>query len=53
MPIFKLNSEHWRMTDKDNNEEYKMSDKVFIETVGKFEAKKSRSYELIVNTWLE
>ena len=41
------------MKDKDNNEEYKMSDKVFIETVGKFESKKSRSYEFIVNTRLE
>ena len=42
-----------RMKDKDNDEEYEISDKDFLETVGKFEAKKSKSYEFIVNTGLE
>ena len=41
------------MKDKDNNEEYEISDKVFLETVGKFESKKSRYYEFIVYTRLQ
>ena len=42
-----------RMKDKENDEDYEISDSDFFETVAKFEAKKSRSYQFIVNTGLE
>ena len=42
-----------RIKDKDNDEEYEISDKDFLETIAKFEAKKSESYEFIVNIGLE
>ena len=42
-----------RMKDKSNDEEYEITDADFLETVKKFEAKKSRSYEFLVNTGLE
>ena len=42
-----------RMEDTDNDEEYEISEADFFLTVGKFESKKSRSYEFIVNTGLK
>ena len=39
-----------RMEDKSNDDEYDISDADFLETVKKFEAKKSRCYEFLVNT---
>ena len=42
-----------RMKNKSDDLEYEISDADFLETVEKFEAKKSRSYEFIVNTGLE
>ena len=42
-----------RMNDTENDEEYKISDADFFETVEKFEAKKRRSYQFLVNTGIE
>ena len=42
-----------RMKNKENDKDYEISDADFFETVAKFEAKKSRSYQFIVNTGLE
>ena len=42
-----------RMKDTDNDKEFEISDSNFLETIGKFEAKRSRSYEFIVNTGME
>ena len=38
------------MEDKDNDEPYAISKAHFFNTVGKFESKKSRSYQFIVIT---
>ena len=41
------------MKDKENDKDYEISDSDFFETLAKVEAKKSRSYQFIVNTGLE
>ena len=41
------------MKDKKHDEDYEISDSDFFETVAKCEAKKSRSYQFLVNTGLE
>ena len=42
-----------RMEDKSNDEPYEISEADFFQIIEKFEAKKSRSYEFIVNTGMQ
>ena len=42
-----------RMEDKDNDNDYEISEADFFNILLKFEAKKSRSYEFLVNTGLQ
>ena len=42
-----------RMKDKEKDKEYEIYDADFFDTVKKFEAKRSRSFQFIVNTGLE
>ena len=42
-----------RMKDKEKDEEYEIYDADFFDTVKKFETKRSRSFQFIVNTGLE